>query len=120
MFKTLKGHSKEVFWCCWSPNGKLLASSGVGKSVFIWNMWGEYELARVLTGHHHNVTACEFSPDGAVLATCSYDTRVILWDPHTGEQLRSLCHQFPPPRPIFASGANGSWVRGQFIVNCEF
>ena len=30
----------------------------------------------------------------------------------TGEELRALCHQYPPPRPIFASGANGSWVRG--------
>jgi WD40 repeat protein len=29
-----------------------------------------------------------------------------------GEELRELCHQYPPPRPIFASGANGSWVRG--------
>lgn len=29
-----------------------------------------------------------------------------------GEELRTLCHQYPPPRPIFASGANGSWVRG--------
>lgn len=30
----------------------------------------------------------------------------------TGDELRALCHQYPPPRPIFASGANGSWVRG--------
>ena len=73
---------------------------------------GGYDLARTLTGHHHNVSACEFSPDGAILATSSYDTRVILWDPYTGQELRQLCHQFPPPRPIFASGANGSWVRG--------
>lgn len=111
MFKTLKGHSNEVFWCCWSPNGKLLASAGVGKSVIIWDMVN-YELKRTLNGHHHNVSACQFSPDGAILATSSWDTRVILWDPYTGEELLALYHQFPPPRPIFASGANGSWVRG--------
>lgn len=29
-----------------------------------------------------------------------------------GDELRVLFHQYPPPRPIFASGANGSWVRG--------
>jgi len=111
MFKTLKGHSLEVFWCCWSPNARLLASAGGGKSVFIWDM-EKYVLARTLTGHHHNVGCCEFSPDGAVLASASWDTRVILWDPYTGEILRTLCHQYPLPRPIFASGANGSWVRG--------
>jgi WD repeat/SOCS box-containing protein 1 len=98
----------------------------------VWDMV-TYSLARTLTGHHHNVSACEFSPDGAILASSSWDTRVILWDPYTGiistiillldcnwnsflfkkgEELRELCHQYPPPRPIFASGANGSWVRG--------
>ena len=29
-----------------------------------------------------------------------------------GDELRTLCHLYPLPRPIFASGANGSWVRG--------
>ena len=102
MFKTLKGHSNEVFWCCWSPNGRLLASAGVGKSVLVWDMV-RYELKRTLNGHHHNVSACQFSPDGAILATSSWDTRVILWDPYTGDELKALHHQFPPPRPIFAS-----------------
>ncbi|KAI9561288.1 hypothetical protein GHT06_012244 [Daphnia sinensis] len=111
MFKTLKGHSNEIFWCCWSPNAQLLASAGIGKSILVWDMV-TYSLARTLTGHHHNVSACEFSPDGAILASSSWDTRVILWDPYTGVELRELCHQYPPPRPIFASGANGSWVRG--------
>ena len=157
MLKTLKGHSLEVFWCCWSPNARLLASAGGGKSVLIWNM-ENYTLARTLAGHQHNVGCCEFSPDGAVLASASWDTRVILWDPYTGtcltlsslhkgrslfsfffsfsffffffsfllllllvnlsfptrlgEILRTLYHQYPIPRPIFASGANGSWVRG--------
>ena len=30
----------------------------------------------------------------------------------TGEVLRTFCHLYPLPRPIFAAGANGSWVRG--------
>ena len=89
MFKTLKGHKNEVYWCCWSPNGRLMASAGVGKSVLVWDMVN-YQLARTLNGHQHNVGSCEFSPDGAILATASWDTRVILWDSYTGA----------PPSPL--------------------
>ena len=107
MFKTLKGHSNEVFWCCWSPDGKLLASAGVGKSVLVWDMVN-YELTRTLAGHQHNVSACEFSPDGAILATASFDTRVILWDPHTG-----TCSSEKAPF-IISGGVNLTRLRGSF------
>ena len=40
-----------------------------------------------------------------LLVNLSFPTRL-------GEILRTLYHQYPIPRPIFASGANGSWVRG--------
>lgn len=111
MFKTLNGHYKWVFACAWSPDASLLASVGSGKLVLVWNM-KTYELFRRLEGHSHDVVDCEFSRDGAILATASWDTKVLLWDPYTGEILKSLWHLHPPPRPIFASGANGAWVRG--------
>jgi len=111
MFKTMKAHHKWVFACAWSPNAQFLASVGSGKVVLVWNM-DTYELHRKLDGHDHDVVACHFSPDGAILATASWDTRVLLWDPVTGTKLKTLGHLHPPPRPIFASGANGTWVRG--------
>ncbi|XP_021954857.1 WD repeat and SOCS box-containing protein 1 isoform X3 [Folsomia candida] len=111
MFKTFIAHKEEALWCTWSPNSKLLASTGNEKTVFVWGM-DNYKLIRTLEGHSHNVVSCSFSPDGAVLATASWDTQVILWDPYLGVILYTLYHVHPPPSLIYASGANSAWVRG--------
>ncbi|XP_064619011.1 WD repeat and SOCS box-containing protein 1-like isoform X2 [Lineus longissimus] len=110
MTKTMRGISKWVYACAWSPDAKLLASVGTQKTVLIWNM-SSYQIERKLDGHFHDVVSCDFSPDGALLATSSYDTRVIIWDPYTGEKLKTLCHLFPPPHFMLAGGANGTYVR---------
>ncbi|XP_006811797.1 WD repeat and SOCS box-containing protein 1-like [Saccoglossus kowalevskii] len=111
---TLKGHPKWVFGCCFSPDTKLLVSVGSGKSIILWkvlNLPKDLVLWKRLDGHYNDVVACRFSPDGALLATASWDTRVIVWDPYTGEKLKIFGHVFPPPSPIFAGGANDTWVR---------
>ncbi|XP_070573263.1 WD repeat and SOCS box-containing protein 1-like isoform X2 [Ptychodera flava] len=111
---TLKGHPKWVFGCCFSPDTKLLVSVGSNKSIILWKVVSlpkDIHLWKRLEGHYNDVVSCKFSPDGALLATCSWDTRVILWDPYTGEQLKTFGHVYPPPSPIFAGGANDTWVR---------
>ncbi|GAB6033722.1 WD repeat and SOCS box-containing protein 1 [Chamberlinius hualienensis] len=111
MVKTLRGHMKWVFACKWSPDAKYVASVGSGKQVLVWKM-DDYSLYKQLEGHQHDVVSCDFSADGALLATASWDTKVLVWDHVTGQLLKQLCHVHPPPRPIYASGVNGSWVRG--------
>ncbi|KAL5016859.1 hypothetical protein ScPMuIL_006448 [Solemya velum] len=111
MTKTLRGDAGWIFDCQWSPNCKFLASVGNKKSVILWNM-EVHKPERKFDGHYHDVTGCDFSPDGALLATASYDTRVIIWDIYTGDAVKELGHLFPPPRPIFAGGANDHYVRG--------
>lgn len=110
MFKTVRFDSNTmVFDCKWSPNNQQMAAVGMIKNAYIWNTKTFSKIK--LSGHLHHVAACDFSPDGAILATCSYDTSTILWDPYTGDNLRTLYHLFPPPRPIYAGGANGHYVR---------
>lgn len=113
MYKTLKLPDKSIWLtdCKWSPNSKQIAAVGSNKSVFIWTVTELPKYIR-LFGHHHVVSHCEYSPDGALLATSSYDTLVILWDPDTGDKLLTLGHMFPPPRPIYAGGANDHYVTG--------
>ncbi|KAK2714126.1 WD repeat and SOCS box-containing protein 1-like isoform X1 [Artemia franciscana] len=111
MIKTLSGHKSHVFWCTWSPTSVYMASCGSENKVIVWDM-KRYKIHQTLVGHYNSVMACDFSPDGAILATASRDTRVILWDPASGKLLRTLYHVQPPPSFIFASGANGAWIRG--------
>lgn len=111
MSKTLRfKESVMVFSCKWSPNCKQLAAVGMNKCAYIWNLSNLHE-PRKLLGHLHNVVHCDFSPDGSLLATASFDTRVILWDAYTGDQVKTLGHMFPRPRPIYAGGANEHYAR---------
>ncbi|XP_048733692.2 WD repeat and SOCS box-containing protein 1-like isoform X2 [Ostrea edulis] len=111
MYQTLRTGAKWNNCCRWSHNGKYLACVGSNKVAVIWNMDNTYR-PRVLKGHYHDILACDFSPDSAMFATACYDTRVIVWDPYTGDVLLELGHLYPPPRPIFAGGANEHYVRG--------
>lgn len=111
MYKTLRfKENVMVFDCKWSPNCKQLAAVGMNKCAYVWNT-SNLSQPRKLSGHLHNVVHCDFSPDGALLATASFDTRVILWDPYTGDQIKTLGHMFPSPRPIYAGGANEHYAR---------
>jgi len=111
MGKTLRGISKWVYGCAWSPDAKTICMVGDTRSVSLYES-KKYSMIRKLDGHSHDVCSCDFSPDGALLVTASYDTQVIIWDPHTGAILKKLLHMHPPPSPIFAGGANGAYVRG--------
>ncbi|XP_052799566.1 WD repeat and SOCS box-containing protein 1-like [Mya arenaria] len=112
MYKTVRFCEKTMVWGCkWSPNNKHVAAVGMQKKVYLWNADDLRKPALKLFGHHHSVASCDFSPDGALLATASFDTRVIVWDPYTGDAILSLCHLFPPPRLIYAGGANDHYVR---------
>jgi len=75
---------------CWnvrfSPNGKLLAVSGAGGTILIWDVNNHKELC-TLTGHLNSVYDLQFSPKGDLLASGGMDGTVRLWGPKrsTGE-----------------------------------
>ncbi|XP_076345651.1 WD repeat and SOCS box-containing protein 1-like isoform X2 [Tachypleus tridentatus] len=111
MFKTLRMNGKAVYSCAWSPDAHMLATVGMCTSVYVWDT-SSFSLKLRLIGHKYDVVSCEFSPDSCLIVTVSWDTQAILWNAQTGIKLKCFGHLFPPPRLIYASGANGTWVRG--------
>jgi len=84
----LTGHSREVRAIAFSPDGKLLASGGVDKTIKLWNV----ETGRDFRTFKHSgyVFSVAFSPDGKQLAAGSADSIIKLWEVGTGKELKTL------------------------------
>ncbi|MXV75921.1 hypothetical protein F4Z99_16810 [Candidatus Poribacteria bacterium] len=73
-----------------SPDGKLLATSGWNNEAILWDV--DTRTVRFTFKHEDAVRTVLFSPDGRRLATGSLDATAKLWDLETGKQFRSFAH----------------------------
>lgn len=87
--QVLKGHVNAVTSIDVSPNGNLIASASLDRTVRLWNARNSKAI-RVLRGHRDEVYTVVFSPDNARLAASGYDGRVLVWDVASGKLLRTL------------------------------
>lgn len=77
---TWKAHDKNLSDLSFSPNSKLLASSGHDDVARIWDVATQRQLA-VLKGHKGGIDPIAFSPDGNILATGgAHDFKILIWD----------------------------------------
>src|SRR5205085_307711 len=86
--KTLTGHTGEALVVAYSPDGKLLASSGEDRTILLWDTeaWTSRSLP---TEHPGSIVGLAFSPDGKLLASVTSESDsscVRLWNPGTGKQ----------------------------------
>jgi WD40 repeat protein len=87
--KTFPAHDGIIWAMAYSPDGKLLATGGVDKTVRLWYA-STYENRLTINAHDSDVDSIAFSPDGTQMATSSDDHTAKLWDVTTGNLLATL------------------------------
>lgn len=75
--RALTGHSGDVTFVAFSPNGKILASGSADKTIRLWKVATGTRIA-TLRGHQEVIGSVAFSPDGKTLADSANHT-VLLW-----------------------------------------
>jgi WD40 repeat protein len=79
----LLGHTGEVYYAAFSPDGRTLATASKDKMVRLWDV-ATRATRSVLQGHKDEVNWVSYSPDGRALATTGNDKTVRIWDAETG------------------------------------
>ena len=90
----LEGEHMSPSSLAFSPDGKLVAATDVGRRIVLWDAVSR-QVARRLEAHEANVYRFAFSPDGRLLASGDADGVLLLWDLVSGAAPRTLANDQP-------------------------
>jgi WD40 repeat protein len=124
------GHRDTVLCLAFDPNGRVLASGSMDKTVILWDVTKDFRPRVVLRDHTAEVRALAFSPDGSRLATTGNDGSLRLWNVATGTPAAVRAGRaqnpakmntvaFSPDGPTIVVGSeNGDlfWFNGQSLA----
>jgi WD40 repeat protein len=113
----LKGPLGGVALVAFSPDGKTLAATGLGRPVRLYDT-ATWQLRAEVPGKYPETRCVAFSPDGKVLAASTFDGGVLFWDaaslkplPAPEGKVQSLgTLAFSPDAKLLAGGGFGRAV----------
>jgi hypothetical protein len=120
---TLVGHQSSIDTLAYSADGKWLATTGLDKTVIIWDAQTGQEL-KTLTGHQGPAYPVTFSPVGQRVLSGDGTGVAILWDAESGKELQVLRgHSKAVQAVAFAKDnktlATGSWDKTIKLWNAD-
>jgi WD40 repeat protein len=88
LLQTFSGHSNWLYGLSFSPDGKMIATGSLDRTVKLWNT--ESGLLATLVGHNEGIYDLSFSPDSQIIASASLDKTVKLWKSRDGSLLKTI------------------------------
>jgi len=85
--RIFEGHTAEVDWVEFSPDGLAALSASWDGTLILWDIQTGAEIWR-FEGHMDKSGTVAFLPDGLTAISGSYDTTMIQWDIQTGQIIR--------------------------------
>ena len=85
----LNGHTGEVTWAVWSPDGRHVASASRDRTLRVWDV-ATAKQTRTLDGSTEELLAVAWSGDGSYLASMDWTGVVKVWDTQTWKPVATL------------------------------
>ncbi|PTL76439.1 TIR domain-containing protein [Vitiosangium sp. GDMCC 1.1324] len=84
-----QAHPDDVNGCAVTPDGRLVVSASLDKTLKVWEVKTGRKLA-TLVGHGESVNGCAVTPDGRRVVSASDDKTLKVWRVETGRELATL------------------------------
>lgn len=79
LLQTYSGHGYEVLDVVGSSDSSSLASAGMDKAVFLWDVTSG-QIMRRFRGHAAQINCLKYNEDSSIVLSGSVDGKVMAWD----------------------------------------